>query len=93
MGRRACLPIAHACQRRVPCLDAQARRQQALSTRRRDAEQGVCLSLQAASEQRPHKLSYSLSAKGDEAKAVLARLEDALKSKGITVGPGHNNVE
>ena len=45
----------------------------------------VCAFLQAASEQRPHKLSYSLSAKGDEAKAVLARLEDALKSKGITV--------
>ena len=40
---------------------------------------------QAASEQRPHKLSYSLSAKGDEAKQILARLEDALNSKGITV--------
>ena len=38
---------------------------------------------QAATEQRPHKLSYSLSAKGAEAKAVLTRLEEALESKGI----------
>lgn len=41
------------------------------------------LSPQAASEQRPHKLSYHLAAKGDEADRVIAQLEGGLRDKGI----------
>lgn len=40
--------------------------------------------VQDASEQRPHKLSYHLAAKGEEAEQVINELESALKGKGIS---------
>ncbi|BDA47308.1 Sucrose-phosphatase 1 [Coccomyxa sp. Obi] len=43
------------------------------------------LSPQAESEQRPHKLSYYVGVKGDEAKAVISRLQDALNQAGVRV--------
>ena len=39
--------------------------------------------MQAESEQRPHKLSYYVGVKGDEAKAVIARLQSALSEAGV----------
>jgi hydroxymethylpyrimidine pyrophosphatase-like HAD family hydrolase len=38
---------------------------------------------QAESEQRPHKLSYYVGVKGDEAKGVISRLQDALSQAGV----------
>ena len=39
--------------------------------------------LQGASEQRPHKLSYHLSAKGEDAQKVISQLREALKTAGV----------
>lgn len=38
---------------------------------------------QGESEQRPHKLSYHLTAKGDDAQRIISQLEDALKKAGV----------
>ena len=40
--------------------------------------------MQAESEQRPHKLSYSVGVRGDDAKRVIAQLEAKLKEAGVT---------
>jgi sucrose-6F-phosphate phosphohydrolase len=49
-----------------------------------DAAAGIPeLKQQAASEQRPHKLSYHLDAKGDAAEQVVEHLKEALQGKGI----------
>ena len=39
--------------------------------------------MQDPSEQRPHKLSYHLTAKGDEAQSVISQLEEALTAAGV----------
>lgn len=39
---------------------------------------------QAESEQRPHKLSYSVGVRGDDAKRVITQLEGKLKEAGVT---------
>ncbi len=39
--------------------------------------------LQSESEQRPHKLSYIVSAKGDAAEKVVSQLEDKLQAAGM----------
>lgn len=39
--------------------------------------------VQDPSEQRPHKLSYHLSAKGDDAQKVISQLQEALKAAGV----------
>ena len=39
--------------------------------------------MQDPSEQRPHKLSYHLTAKGDDAQKVISQLEGALKAAGM----------
>ncbi len=39
--------------------------------------------VQDASEQRPHKLSYHLSAKGEDAQNVISQLQEALKAAGV----------
>lgn len=41
------------------------------------------LKQQAASEQRPHKLSYHLGAQGEEAEQVVSKLKEGLAAKGI----------
>ena len=40
-------------------------------------------SVQDPSEQRPHKLSYHLTAKGDDAQKVISQLGEALKAAGV----------
>ena len=39
--------------------------------------------MQDPSEQRPHKLSYHLSAKGEDAQKVISQLQEALKAAGV----------
>ncbi len=39
--------------------------------------------LQSESEQRPHKLSYIVSVKGDAAEKVVSQLEDKLQAAGM----------
>lgn len=39
--------------------------------------------VQEASEQRPHKLSYHLSAQGEAAQKVISQLDEALKAVGV----------
>lgn len=40
--------------------------------------------VQSESEQRPHKLSYHLSAKGAEGEAVVKQLEEKLAAAGVS---------
>ena len=40
--------------------------------------------MQSESEQRPHKLSYHLSAKGAEGEAVVKQLEEKLAAAGVS---------
>ena len=40
-------------------------------------------SVQDPSEQRPHKLSYHLTAEGDDAQRVISQLEGALRAAGV----------
>ena len=40
--------------------------------------------VQSESEQRPHKLSYHLSAKGTEGEAVVKQLEEKLAAAGVS---------
>ncbi|DBA89259.1 TPA: hypothetical protein ACH3X1_016400 [Trebouxia sp. C0004] len=40
--------------------------------------------LRSESEQRPHKLSYTVSVKGDAAEKVVSQLEDKLQAAGVT---------
>ena len=39
--------------------------------------------MQGESEQRPHKLSYHLSAKGEDAQKIISQLQEALKAAGV----------
>ena len=44
----------------------------------------VATRVQSESEQRPHKLSYHLSAKGAEGEAVVKQLEEKLAAAGVS---------
>ncbi len=48
--------------------------------------------LQSESEQRPHKLSYIVSVKGDAAEKVVSQLEDKLQAAGMISSNSCKNV-
>ncbi|CAL5220768.1 g2832 [Coccomyxa viridis] len=60
-------------------LDQGWNRQEAIDAAAKFSE----LKAQDASEQRPHKLSYHLSAKGEDAQNVISQLQEALKAAGV----------
>jgi len=48
--------------------------------------------LQSESEQRPHKLSYIVSVKGDAAEKVVSQLEHKLQAAGVVPSNSCTNV-
>ncbi len=57
-----------------------------------DMLNGMLHTLQSESEQRPHKLSYIVSVKGDAAEKVVSQLEDKLQAAGIISSNSCTNV-